>query len=71
MRELIKAPAAEPAIPDDRRACTVPQTAEMLGLSNVYLRVMLRRGDGSQHGWFEVVADDVECLAPATTASWQ
>ena len=37
MRELIKAPAAEPAISDDRHACTVPQTAEMLGLSNMYV----------------------------------
>ena len=70
MRELIKAPAAEPAIPDDRRACTVPQTAEMLGLSNVYLRVMLKRGDDSQHSRFEVIADDVECLALSPTASW-
>lgn len=30
---------------DDLRAFTVPQAAELLGLSEVYLRVMLRRGD--------------------------
>lgn len=45
MRELIDEAPAEPAIPDDLRAYTVPQTAEMLGVSEVYLRVMLKRGD--------------------------
>jgi excisionase family DNA binding protein len=45
MRELIEEPLPEPAIPDELRAYTVPQAAEMLGLSEVYLRVMLKRGD--------------------------
>lgn len=45
MRELIEETPAEPPIPDDLRAYTVPQAAEMLGLSEVYLRVMLKRGD--------------------------
>jgi excisionase family DNA binding protein len=34
------------AIPvEELRAFTVPQAAELLGLSEVYLRVMLKRGD--------------------------
>jgi excisionase family DNA binding protein len=45
VRQLVEEPAADPPIPDDLRAYTVPQTAEMLGLSEVYLRVMLKRGD--------------------------
>jgi excisionase family DNA binding protein len=45
MRELIEEPLPETAIPDELRAYTVPQAAEMLGLSEVYLRVMLKRGD--------------------------
>lgn len=45
MRELIEEAPAEPAIPDDLRAYTVRQAAEMLGLSEIYLRVMLKRGD--------------------------
>ncbi|MEW6477652.1 MAG: helix-turn-helix domain-containing protein [Actinomycetota bacterium] len=45
MRELIEEPFPEPAIPDELRAYTVPQAAGMLGLSEVYLRVMLKRGD--------------------------
>ena len=45
VRELIEETPADPPIPDDLRAYTVPQAAEMLGLSEVYLRVMLKRGD--------------------------
>ena len=45
MRELLEDPPAEPPIRDDLRAYTVSQAAEMLGLSEVYLRVMLKRGD--------------------------
>ena len=45
MRELIDDPPVEPPVPDDLRAYTVPQAAELLGLSEVYLRVMLKRGD--------------------------
>ena len=45
MRELLDDAPAEPPIPDDLRAYTVSQAAEMLGLSEVYLRVMLKRGD--------------------------
>lgn len=44
-RELTEETPSETAIPDDLRAYTVPQAAEMLGLSEVYLRVMLKRGD--------------------------
>ena len=45
MRELIEEVQPEHAVPDDLRAHTVPQAAAMLGLSEVYLRVMLKRGD--------------------------
>jgi excisionase family DNA binding protein len=45
VRELIEEKAEEPPIPDDLRAYTVLQAAEMLGLSVVYLRVMLKRCD--------------------------
>jgi excisionase family DNA binding protein len=45
VRELIEDKAGDSPIPDDLRAYTVPQAAEMLGLSEVYLRVMLKRGD--------------------------
>ena len=45
MRKLIDETPAKPPIPDDLRAYTVPRAAEMLGLSEVYLRVMLKRGD--------------------------
>lgn len=45
MRELLEDAPAEPPIADELRAYTVSQAAEMLGLSEVYLRVMLKRGD--------------------------
>ena len=39
MRELIEETPAETLIRNDLRACIVPQTAEMLELNEVYLRV--------------------------------
>ena len=45
MRKLIDETPAELPIPDDLRAYTGPQAAEMLGLSEVYLRVLPKRGD--------------------------
>jgi len=44
-RELSDETPGPTAIPDELRAYTVPQAAELLGLSEVYLRVMLKRGD--------------------------
>jgi excisionase family DNA binding protein len=85
MRELIEEPAAKPAIPDDLHAFTVPQTGELLGLSDVFLRVMRKRREirSVKAGRPVLVpataireflaprapAPDVEYLAPATTAS--
>lgn len=44
-RDLTDEMPGASAIPDELRAYTVPRAAQMLGLSEVYLRVMLKRGD--------------------------
>ena len=45
MRKLIDETPAEPPIPDDLRAYPLPQTAEILGVSEVYRHVMLKGAD--------------------------